>query len=171
MPVLPAASHMVFTEFPAYCGAFLHAAYKDSPLRALLAEIDIEYIAAALYRGEISMNRNVCRTRMLAVVGALLVCGLLFGVVGQLQAEVIRHSTAGDLFYNHYVPPVGGGVGVQLYPCPRPTPPLVGHTYITYQPLMPSEFLYKHKRIYRTVHEDAPPTRTSVRWGRPIPWP
>ena len=46
------------------------------------------------------------------------------------------------LFYNYYVPPVGcttcgsqGSSGAELYISPRPTPPLVGHTYITYQPL------------------------------------
>jgi len=72
---------------------------------------------------------------------------------------------AGDLFYNYYVPPgPNGGVGAQLYLCPRPTPPLVGHTYITYQPLMPHEFLYRHHRVYKTKHEDAPKTRTSVHW-------
>ena len=29
-----------------------------------------------------------------------------------------------------------------------PTPPLVGHTYYTYQPLYPHEFMYAHKRVY-----------------------
>jgi hypothetical protein len=51
-----------------------------------------------------------------------------------------------------------------MYPCPRPTPPLVGHTYVTYQPLMPQEFLYKHCRVYRTQHDDAPRTTTHVHW-------
>ena len=41
-----------------------------------------------------------------------------------------------DLFYNYYVPPVSccdrGAEGAELYVSPRPTPPLVGHTYITY---------------------------------------
>jgi hypothetical protein len=40
----------------------------------------------------------------------------------------------------------------------------VGHTYVTYQPLMPHEFLYKHHRVYKTKHADAPRTRTSVWW-------
>ena len=44
-------------------------------------------------------------------------------------------------FYNHYVGPgPDGTVGAKLYPCPRPTPPLIGHTYITYEPLNPHEF-------------------------------
>jgi len=81
------------------------------------------------------------------------------------QAEVFRHSTSDDLFYNFYSPPVGcGSVGAELYPCPRPTPARVGHTYVTYQPLMPHEFLYKHHRCYVTKHTDAPCTWTSVRW-------
>ena len=42
IPILPAASHTVFLEFPAYCGAFSHPAYKDSPLRPSLAEIGTE---------------------------------------------------------------------------------------------------------------------------------
>jgi len=56
-------------------------------------------------------------------------------------------SYGGDLFYNYYA---GGtcDVPAQLYLSPRPTPPLVGHTYYTYQPLMPHEFLYKHHRSY-----------------------
>jgi hypothetical protein len=41
---------------------------------------------------------------------------------------------------------------------------MVGHTYITYPPLMPHEFLYHHHRHYTTVHDDAPRTRTSVHW-------
>ena len=41
-----------------------------------------------------------------------------------------------------------GAMGAEMYLSPRPTPPLVGHTYITYQPLMPHEFLYRHHRSY-----------------------
>jgi hypothetical protein len=76
-----------------------------------------------------------------------------------------RKSVPGDLFYNFYVPPVGyPSVGAELYPCPRPTPPLVGWTYVTYQPLMPHEFLYHHHRHYKSYHSDTGPTRVSVSW-------
>ncbi|HEX7446868.1 MAG TPA: hypothetical protein VF306_04940, partial [Pirellulales bacterium] len=37
-------------------------------------------------------------------------------------------APAADLFYNYYVPGYGAPPA-QLYPSPRPTPPLVGHTY------------------------------------------
>ena len=57
-----------------------------------------------------------------------------------------------DVFYNFYVPPVPAGaypgVGAQLYVSPRPVPPRVGHTWHTYPPFMPHEFLYKHRRRY-----------------------
>ena len=57
-----------------------------------------------------------------------------------------------DVFYNFWVPPVptgsAPGVGAQLYVSPRPVPPRVGHTWHTYPPFMPHEFLYKHRRRY-----------------------
>ncbi|MCE9632510.1 MAG: hypothetical protein K8S94_17635 [Planctomycetia bacterium] len=57
-----------------------------------------------------------------------------------------------DVFYNFYVPPVPAGaapgMGAQLYVSPRPVPPRVGHTWHTYPPFMPHEFLYKHRRRY-----------------------
>jgi hypothetical protein len=72
-----------------------------------------------------------------------------------------------DLFYNYYVPPTCGGVGAQLYLSPRPVPPHVGNTYITYQPLMPHEFLYHHHRTYHRYYNSGQGlTRTSVKWCR-----
>jgi len=113
------------------------------------------------------MKRQISVTKILAVVGLLAVCGLLLAAASTARAELVRHSTEGDMFYNFYVPPVGPqSVGAQLYLCPRPTPPMVGHPYITYQPLMPHEFLYPHHRVYKTKHVDAPKTRTSVHWSR-----
>jgi len=113
------------------------------------------------------MTRSIFRKKNLALAAAAVfaVGCWIVGVESQAQAEFARHSTAGDLFYNYYAPPVGpGSVGAQMYPCPRPTPPLVGPTYITYQPLLPHEMLYKHHRVYKTKHEDAPKTRTTVHW-------
>ena len=115
------------------------------------------------------MIRTIFHRKFLALGGmATLLAVWCFGLgtANQARADVIRHSTSGDAFYNYYAPPVGGNsVGAQLYLCPRPTPPLVGHTYVTYPPLAPHEFLYRHSRVYWTQHEDAPPTRTSVHWG------
>jgi hypothetical protein len=86
-----------------------------------------------------------------------------------LLAAVSLGSTsaqAADLFYNYYVAGVNGGPPADLYLVPRPTPPLVGHTYITYQPLMPNEMLYQHYRVYKRcdgVH-CLPANRTTVLW-------
>jgi len=71
-----------------------------------------------------------------------------------------------DLFYNYYVgaPGCNCGVPAQLYLCPQPTPPLVGHTYFTYQPLLPHEMLYRHDRTYFRIHADGSGVKTKVRW-------
>jgi len=82
-------------------------------------------------------------------------------------AEAANRRASGDLFYNYYVPPGDAGdVGAQMYLSPRPTPPLVGHTYVTYQPLMPHEFLYPHKRHYVRYHPCRGYTKTTVHWKR-----
>jgi hypothetical protein len=67
--------------------------------------------------------------------------------------------------FNYYVHPGEAGVlGAQMYLSPRPTPPLVGHTYVTYPPLMPHELLYRHRRVYDTYNPGSGLTRTRVRW-------
>jgi len=72
-----------------------------------------------------------------------------------------------DLFYNYYVPANCGGVGAELYLSPKPVPPIAGHTYITYQPLMPHEFTYVHDRTYhRYYNGGAGLTRTHVHYYR-----
>jgi hypothetical protein len=57
-----------------------------------------------------------------------------------------------DLFYNYYAWPSCTGLGSELYISPRPVPPHVGYTYITYQPLMPHEFMYTHHRTYHRYY-------------------
>ena len=57
-----------------------------------------------------------------------------------------------DLFYNYYAWPSCTGLGAELYVSPRPVPPHVGHTYITYQPLYPHEFMYDHHRTYHRYY-------------------
>ena len=71
-----------------------------------------------------------------------------------------------DLFYNFYAPPNCGAMSAGMYPAPLSSiPPHVGHTYYTYQPLMPHEFLYKHSRSYHRYYNDGRGlTRTSVHW-------
>lgn len=75
-----------------------------------------------------------------------------------------------DLFYNYYAWPSCCGLGAELYLSPRPIPPHVGHTFITYQPLMPHEFLYKHHRTYHRYYNGGQGlNRTCVKWYS-VPW-
>jgi hypothetical protein len=76
-----------------------------------------------------------------------------------------RDGVGADLFYNFYARPACAGVPAEMYPAPYPTPPLVGHTYYTYQPLMPHEMLYRHHRTYRQYYNyGRGMNRTMVRW-------
>ncbi len=87
--------------------------------------------------------------------------------VGGKRCQVCRDYEYGrpDLFYNFYVGPDCGGVGTQMYLAPVPVPAELGHSYYTYQPFMPHEMLYKHKRSYhRYYNEGRGLTRTHVRW-------
>ena len=97
----------------------------------------------------------------LIVAAALVAWNVGMDTRGEAQAA---HVYSPDLFYNYYVGPGPGSVGAQMYPCPRPTPPRVGHTYVTYQPLMPHEFLYRHHRCYYRRNPGAGWTKTMVWW-------
>jgi len=103
------------------------------------------------------MVRRVFRLGLVVVIAV--------AVVGVMVPQPAAAKKAAPLFTNYYVAPGPcGGPGAELYISPRPTPPLVGHTWVTYQPLMPHEFLYTHHRCYVHRHDDARPTRTSVSW-------
>ncbi|MBT3891355.1 MAG: hypothetical protein HN617_09105 [Planctomycetaceae bacterium] len=86
------------------------------------------------------------------------------------QVPASRHATRvtptpARLFYNYYAPTQGGGIPAGIYPAPRQVPLVVGHTYNTYQPLMPHEFMYRHNRAYHHYYNNGMGfTRTSVRY-------
>jgi hypothetical protein len=74
-----------------------------------------------------------------------------------------------DLFYNYYAWPSCTGLGAELYVSPRPVPQHVGHTYMTYQPLYPHEFLYPHHRTYHRYYNGGQGlNRTSVHWKHSV---
>jgi len=77
-----------------------------------------------------------------------------------------------DLFYNYYAWPSCTGLGAELYVSPRPVPPWVGHTYITYQPLYPHEFMYSHHRTYHRYYNGGQGlNRTHVSYHHSwLPW-
>lgn len=98
----------------------------------------------------------VLRVLQVTAVAAVLLGALAFGRPQSASAQ-------SPVPYNYYVPPTGTCLGTALYPTPRPVPPLVGHTYITYPALNPQEFLYKHHRTYYTQHPSGV-TKTLVWW-------
>src|SRR5689334_12180322 len=56
----------------------------------------------------------------------------------------VSYQQQKDLFYNYYAQPGPfNGAAAQLYVSPRPVPPFVGHTWVTYQPFYPHEFMYR----------------------------
>lgn len=76
----------------------------------------------------------------------------------------ISYQYSKDLFYNQYVGPGPGGVPAEMYVSPMPVPEHVGHTWGTYQPFYPHEYLYRHHRSWYNYHPGAGWTRTKVRY-------
>lgn len=104
--------------------------------------------------------------RATILLAAAAVC--LFGVSPQ-AASAQYPAAPGDYYYT--------------YLCPRPVPPLVGYTYITYPALAPHQFLGgSHSESFETCNCDGSVTHTTVRynhcltshkptlmWGVPVP--
>ncbi len=110
-----------------------------------------------------------------SLVWTLLALAMVFQV--NLGANNVAHArknhiAGNDLAYNYYVGPgvCADGRVAGMYPSPRPTPPMVGHTHITYQPLMPHEFLYRHQRTYWSHHPGAGWSQTKVKYRTGL-WP
>jgi hypothetical protein len=78
--------------------------------------------------------------------------------------KTISYQGKNDLFYNYYEGPNPNGVTAGMYVSPLPVPPHVGHTYFTYQPLMPHEYLYRHTRTHYSYQPCAGWTRAKVRY-------
>lgn len=102
---------------------------------------------------------------------ALLAVGLAAGACGARQAHAdgpkrtISYQSKQDLFYNYYEGPDPSGTATAMYVSPRPVPVHVGHTYTTYQPFMPHEYLYHHKRSHYAHVPGAGWSRAKIRYG------
>lgn len=98
-------------------------------------------------------------------------CALTLLSAAATQAQ--EYGTFGypaDVARNQYVPGVpygdAGAIGASLYVSPRPVPPMVGHTFITYEGLMPDQLLYQHQRTYYRPHGPyGGVTQTNINWG------
>lgn len=98
---------------------------------------------------------------------ALGLCGLSFAQAWAHDGiSVMRGapSYAGDLFPSYWAPAAPGAISAPLYVSPVPTPPHVGHVWVTYQPLYPHEFLYKHSKVYWRNNPQGGRTRVVVGW-------
>jgi hypothetical protein len=106
------------------------------------------------------------RPRLRAVLAGTVVLGM--GLFAVAAAEAAHP----DIFYNYYQGPTiyGAGQPAELYVSPRPTPPLVGHTWITYPPLNPHEFLYHHHRKYYKYYRNGGFTTSCVRYSNCCWW-
>jgi hypothetical protein len=103
-------------------------------------------------------------------VATLAICTLGF-VAQTAQANngwdgrrVVSRQRPNDLFYDYYVGPQPSGAAAGMYVSPQPVPPAMGHTYTTYQPFMPHEYMYQHHRSYWTHNPGNGWTRTKVRY-------
>jgi hypothetical protein len=109
--------------------------------------------------------------RVRSAVFALVAAGLAAGSLGApaqavegLWRRVISYQDKKDLFYNYYEGPDPSGTAAAMYVSPRPVPVHVGHTYTTYQPLMPHEYLYKHTRSHYAHVPGAGWSRAKIRY-------
>ena len=78
--------------------------------------------------------------------------------------RTISYQAQGDQFYNFYEGPEPSSATASMYVSPRPIPHHVGHTYTTYQPFMPHEYLYRHTRSHYTYNACGGWTRAHVRY-------
>ncbi len=111
----------------------------------------------------------------LTVATVLMTAGLSLSFAHRASAQFkpgwdgkrhISYQQQKDLFYNYYAQPGPfNGAAAEMYVSPRPVPPFVGHTWGTYQPFYPHEFLYRHQRGYYTYNRGAGWRRTNVRYG------
>lgn len=101
------------------------------------------------------------------------VIGILVSLGALTTGKVLAHDgpaleahnhRAGDLFPSYWAPAAPGVISAPLYVAPVPTPPYVGHTWVTYQPLYPHELLYPHKKVYWRKNPQGGWTRVSVCW-------
>ena len=100
----------------------------------------------------------------LVIAAASFLAAGSFGSPNQAAAADCGYSVANQaLFYTYYIGAgYPGAYPAAMHLCPRPTPPLVGHTFITYQPFHPHEFMYRHHRVYTRRHCHGGTTRTRI---------
>lgn len=77
--------------------------------------------------------------------------GALSGVGGGCRERTYGRP---DLFYNYYTQGNCNRANAQMYVSPVPVPAHVGHTFYTYQPFYPEEYLYWHKNTFHNYYDN-----------------
>ena len=77
--------------------------------------------------------------------------GALSGIGGGCRERTYGRP---DLFYNYYTQGNCNRANAQLYVSPVPVPAHVGHTFFTYQPFYPEEYLYWHKNTFHNYYDN-----------------
>ena len=101
------------------------------------------------------------------VAAALVTCFAL--VSNSAQAQIGPGNYPNHLFAQ-YTTQGQGGLTAGKYIAPHPVPSHVGHSYRTYEPLMPHEMMYQHSRNYYNYYDAGYKgggqgmVKTSVRW-------
>ena len=72
-----------------------------------------------------------------------------------IAAESVQAQSLANNLFQQYTAQGAGQVNADMYPAPHWVPRHVGHTYNTYQPLMPHEMMYQHSRNYYNYYGPA----------------
>jgi hypothetical protein len=75
------------------------------------------------------------------------------GAYGTSAGMVGRRHNPPDLFANYYTQGQANQINAQMYIAPVPVPPWVGHTWNTYQPFAPHQFMYTHSHRYHHYYD------------------
>jgi hypothetical protein len=93
---------------------------------------------------------------------------------GQRVNSLSMVNGSGDMFHNYYTQGYSNQASAEMFVAPRPVPAWVGHTYYTYQPFYPHQYMYWHKDTYHSYYDNsrglnrtsahyyAPPVRTAT---------
>ncbi len=103
------------------------------------------------------------RTLIFAAAAVVLVVGTTWAGEPNRSHRAPQPVMDAPVPYNYYYPAqAAGGWPARLYLAPRPVPPYVGYTYITYGALAPHEYLYPHMNVYIRNHASGGYTVTWV---------
>lgn len=105
------------------------------------------------------------------IVVAIATVAAMSFAAAPVSAQFGQGNSANNVFSQYYTQPGASTVQAGMYPAPHHVPANVGHTYYTYQPLMPHEMMYQHSRNYYNYYNTGgyyggynALNKTQVRW-------